>query len=256
MEPKHEEPVEFATAMAMFNPNTTNLQDFNIFGQIGNPNSAPRAREGRNEPNYEGGPVNGIISRQSSTAASIIAAAGAETPEVQNVVSTANLGCELDLKVIALKARNAEYNPKRFAAVIIRIRDPKTTALVFQSGKMVVTGAKSEDASKKAAKKFALIIKKSGFEGVRFKEFKVQNIVASCDVKFGIRLDRLQERHQGHCMYDPELFPGLIYRLRSPKIVLLIFASGKLVLTGAQERKHIIEAFQTILPALQECKRI
>ena len=65
-------------------------------------------------------------------------------PTLQNIVATVNLDCRLDLKTIALHARNAEYNPKRFAAVIMRIRQPKTTALIFASGKMVVTGAKSE----------------------------------------------------------------------------------------------------------------
>ncbi|KAH7701846.1 Protein TBP-1, partial [Aphelenchoides avenae] len=71
------------------------------------------------------------------------------TPVIQNIVSTCNLGVtDLDLKAIALRARNAEYNPKRFAAVIMRIRDPRTTALVFSSGKVVVTGAKSEEASR------------------------------------------------------------------------------------------------------------
>ncbi|KAG2548936.1 hypothetical protein PVAP13_9KG538500 [Panicum virgatum] len=71
----------------------------------------------------------------------------------RNIVSTVNLDCQLDLKMIALQARNAEYNPKRFAAVIMRIREPKTTALVFASGKMVCTGAKSEEHSKLAARK-------------------------------------------------------------------------------------------------------
>ena len=73
-------------------------------------------------------------------------------PELQNIVSTANLGIPLDLKNIVLNCRNAEYNPRRFAAVIIRIREPKTTALIFSSGKMVITGAKSEDQSRNAAK--------------------------------------------------------------------------------------------------------
>jgi transcription initiation factor TFIID TATA-box-binding protein len=59
-------------------------------------------------------------------------------PTLQNIVSTVNMDCRLELKTIALHARNAEYNPKRFAAVIMRIRDPKTTALIFASGKMVM----------------------------------------------------------------------------------------------------------------------
>merc|ERR1712080_773999 len=83
-------------------------------------------------------------------------------PVIQNVVATVNLSCKLDLKFIALKARNAEYNPKRFAAVIMRIRNPKTTALVFASGKIVITGAKSEQASKEAAHKYKRIISKLG----------------------------------------------------------------------------------------------
>merc|ERR1711935_663035 len=84
-------------------------------------------------------------------------------PQLQNIVSTVNLACPLDLKKIALHARNAEYNPKRFAAVIMRIRDPRTTALIFSSGKMVCAGAKSEEDSRLAARKYARIIQKLGF---------------------------------------------------------------------------------------------
>jgi transcription initiation factor TFIID TATA-box-binding protein len=81
----------------------------------------------------------------------------------RNIVSTVNLGCVLDLKRIALQARNAEYNPKRFAAVIMRIRTPRTTALIFSSGKMVCTGAKSEGDSVQAARRYARVIQKLGF---------------------------------------------------------------------------------------------
>ncbi|KAJ4972422.1 hypothetical protein NE237_005521 [Protea cynaroides] len=115
-------------------------------------------------------------------------------PTLQNIVSTVNLDCKLDLKAIALQARNAEYNPKRFAAVIMRIREPKTTALIFASGKMVCTGAKSEQESKLAARKYARIIQKLGFPA-KFKDFKIQNIVGSCDVKFPIRLEGLAYSH-------------------------------------------------------------
>ncbi|KAJ1544814.1 TATA-box-binding protein, partial [Nowakowskiella sp. JEL0078] len=109
-------------------------------------------------------------------------------PTLQNIVATVNLSVQLDLKTIALHARNAEYNPKRFAAVIMRIREPKTTALIFASGKMVVTGAKSEEQSNLAARKYARIVQKLGFNA-QFKDFKIQNIVGSCDVKFPIRLE-------------------------------------------------------------------
>jgi transcription initiation factor TFIID TATA-box-binding protein len=171
-------------------------------------------------------------------------------PDVQNVVSTVSLGIQLDLKRIALKARNAEYNPRRFAAVIMRIRDPKTTALIFSSGKMVITGAKSEEAAKLGSKKYARIIQRLGYGHVKFLDFRIQNIVASCDVKFPIRLESLAHAHNQFCSYEPELFPGLIYRMITPKVVLLIFVSGKLVLTGAKERKDIYQAFNNIYAVL------
>ncbi|OMJ09407.1 TATA-box-binding protein [Smittium culicis] len=161
---------------------------------------------------------------------------------------------QLDLKTIALHARNAEYNPKRFAAVIMRIRDPKTTALIFASGKMVVTGAKSEDDSKLAARKYARIVQKLGFPA-KFTDFKIQNIVGSCDVKFPIRLEGLAYSHGHFSSYEPELFPGLIYRMVKPKIVLLIFVSGKIVLTGAKVRNEIYQAFEAIYPVLTEFRK-
>lgn len=177
------------------------------------------------------------------------------TPTLQNIVATVNLDCRLDLKTIALHARNAEYNPKRFAAVIMRIREPKTTALIFASGKMVVTGAKSEDDSKLASRKYARIIQKLGFNA-KFTDFKIQNIVGSCDIKFPIRLEGLASKHHPFSSYEPELFPGLIYRMIKPKIVLLIFVSGKIVLTGAKVREEIYQAFKTIYPTLQDFRKV
>ncbi|XP_044517985.1 TATA box-binding protein-like 2 [Gracilinanus agilis] len=175
-------------------------------------------------------------------------------PQLQNIVSTVNLACKLDLKKIALHAKNAEYNPKRFAAVIMRIREPRTTALIFSSGKMVCTGAKSEELSRLAARKFARVVQKLGFPA-RFLDFKIQNMVGSCDVRFPIRLESLVLTHQQFASYEPELFPGLIYRMVKPRIVLLIFVSGKVVLTGAKERSEIYEAFENIYPILKGLKK-
>ncbi|KAI6241645.1 hypothetical protein M3Y99_00325500 [Aphelenchoides fujianensis] len=182
------------------------------------------------------------------------AAIDVPSPTLQNIVSTVNLGVQLELKKIALHARNAEYNPKRFAAVIMRIREPRTTALIFSSGKMVCTGAKSEQASKLAARKYARIIQKLGFDA-KFTEFKVQNMVGSCDVKFPIQLEGLCITHAQFSTYEPELFPGLIYRMVKPRVVLLIFVSGKVVITGAKYKKDIDEAFNQIYPILKGFKK-
>ena len=138
-------------------------------------------------------------------------------PTLQNIVATCNLACDLDLKTIAMYARNAEYNPKRFAAVIMRIRDPKTTALIFRSGKMVVTGAKSEADARTAARKYARIIQKLEFPA-RFADFKIQNMVGSCDVKFPIRLEGLAYKRaaRGHQRSGPRLRPAWAGGLPGP----------------------------------------
>lgn len=179
---------------------------------------------------------------------------GVGPPQLQNIVSTVNLNCKLELKKIALHARNAEYNPKRFAAVIMRIREPRTTALIFSSGKMVCTGAKSENESRLAARKYARVIQKLGFPA-KFIDFTIQNMVGSVDVKFPIRLEGLVLTHGQFSSYEPELFPGLIYRMVKPRIVLLIFVSGKVVLTGAKVRSEIDEAFRCIYPILKGFKK-
>ena len=100
---------------------------------------------------------------------------------VQEVTASCDLACEVNLERVARRYRGASYNPKRFAAVIMRLRSPKTTAFVERSGKMVVTGAKSEADARTAARKYARIIQKLDFPA-RFADFKIQNMVGSCDV--------------------------------------------------------------------------
>ena len=77
-------------------------------------------------------------------------------------------------------------------------------------------------------------------------------MVANCDVHFSIKLEALQEEHKkiARCHFEPELFPGLIYKMENPKVVLLIFTSGKIVLTGGKSRYEIYTAFQKIYPVL------
>jgi transcription initiation factor TFIID TATA-box-binding protein len=170
-------------------------------------------------------------------------------PKVANVVATVNLGVRLDLKDIALKARNCEYNPKRFSAIVMRIREPKATGLIFGSGKMVVTGAQSEDDARLAARKFARIVNKLG-NNVIFTEFKVQNIVGTLNVGHQLRLEGLYAKHTYFCHYEPELFPGLIYRMARPKVTLMIFHTGNVVVTGAKTRQNMQEAFDLMVPEL------
>lgn len=175
-------------------------------------------------------------------------------PCLQNVVSTVNLLTELKLTYINIRTRNSEYNPARFTGLIMRIRNPRATALIFSSGKLVCTGARSEEDSLLAARKFARIIQKLGFS-VKFSNFKIQNIVATCDVKFPVKLEGLYREHSQFCSYEPELYPGLIYRVVQPRVVLLIFVNGKVVLTGAKNRSELKTALHYIYPILHQYRK-
>ena len=175
---------------------------------------------------------------------------------VQNMSSTANLGVKLDLKQIALRCRNTEFNPRRFAAVIMRLREPRSTALIFASGKMCITGTKSSHNSSLAAKRFAYIIDRVGYTPKSLIDFKIQNIVGTTDMGFPIRLEGLAYAHSAFASYEPELFPGLIYRLESPKVVFLIFVSGKIVITGAKSEADLCEARRKMGPVLEEYKKV
>jgi len=174
---------------------------------------------------------------------------------IQNIASTANLGVRLDLKKIALKCRNTEFNPRRFGAVIMRLREPRATALIFSSGKMVVTGVKSTHNATLAAKTFSYIVERVGFKPSDIIDFKVQNIVGTADCGFPIRLEGLVYAHSAFASYEPELFPGLIYRLVSPRVVFLIFVSGKVVITGAKKESDLSNALTKIYPVLVEFKK-
>ena len=177
-------------------------------------------------------------------------------PEIQNIIASVHLKCELDLRLIAISARNAEYNPKKVNAVVMRLREPKCTGLLFRSGRLMITGARLEDDARLGGKKMAKICQKSGFPKVKFTNFKMENIIATADCRFPIRLEGLAYDHRDFCNYEPELFPGLVYRYHpdnSPtKAVLLLFVSGKVIVTGCKNYREICSVFDNIYPVL--CK--
>eukprot|EP00007_Cunea_sp_BSH-02190019_P003976 CAMPEP_0174243726 /NCGR_PEP_ID=MMETSP0417-20130205/32616_1 /TAXON_ID=242541 /ORGANISM="Mayorella sp, Strain BSH-02190019" /LENGTH=275 /DNA_ID=CAMNT_0015323295 /DNA_START=83 /DNA_END=907 /DNA_ORIENTATION=+ len=175
-------------------------------------------------------------------------------PVVNNVVARVDLKAPLNLKTIALNVRNAEYNPLRFPAVIIRIHEPRATALAFSNGKMVVVGARSVQLAKQGARKFARIIHKLGFP-VRFSGFEVLNIVADCRLNFPIGLERLAAAHPQFCSYEPELFSGLTFRLIRPKVSLVVFVTGSVKLLGARSREDLYRAFDVAYPVLLEFRK-
>jgi transcription initiation factor TFIID TATA-box-binding protein len=155
---------------------------------------------------------------------------------------------------VAQTARNAEYNPARFQAAIMRIREPRTTALVFSNGKMIVTGAKRREVAEQACAKFKNILGRIGFP-VSLNDFTIHNITATFDTGFPIRLEGLIHSYSANASYEPELFPGLVYRMTDPKVVLLIFVSGKVVITGAKSVDAIQIAVDSIWEILCEFRK-
>lgn len=166
--------------------------------------------------------------------------------KLQNVVSTFSLGVSgLNLKYIALKYSFAEFNPQTFAAATLRCRDPRTTALAFASGNMVCTGGRSELESRYAARKYVRIFQQVGIP-VCFSNFKIQNIVASANAGFTLKLQSIADDYGPYVTYEADLFPGLIFRSINPKLVFLCFRSGKIVITGAKNKQQIEQTYNSL----------
>lgn len=198
-------------------------------------------------------------------------------PKLQNVVATFNLDRKLDLLKVAMVCGFVHYVPTKFAAAVIKLDTPRTTCLIFASGKAVCTGAKNEQKASVACMKFVMLLQNSGIQNIRFMNFKVQNMVSAVHCPFKLDLCRLSDSVSGFCSYEPNLFPGLVFRaqigegtpeegtqregtskagsisnlkgrhkqmkrkkMKSNEIVFICFASGRCVITGGKNRAQIL----------------
>ena len=171
---------------------------------------------------------------------------------IENVVASTYLGQELDLTKIEEALEGAEYNPQQFPGLVYRLKEPKTATLIFRSGKVVCTGAKCRDDVKVAITKVAKDLEKAGIKITIEPKIEVQNIVASSDLEQEINLNTVAitlglEKVE----YEPEQFPGLVYRLDEPKVVVLLFGSGKMVCTGAKVPEDVTRAVDKIAAELR-----
>lgn len=170
---------------------------------------------------------------------------------IQNIVASATLFHKIDLISIMKSFQNVEYRPKKFPGLVFRLKRPKTTTLIFSSGKMICTGAKSEKQARSAIKKLVRLLKESGIILLSKPQIEVVNVVATVDLGEPIDLDAADSILE-NVMYEPEQFPGLIFRMQKPKVVFLIFASGKVVCTGARSEKQVYEAVEKLSKRLKE----
>jgi len=164
---------------------------------------------------------------------------------VQNVVATSSLGTTIDLIEIMKVSANVEYRPIKFPGLVFRLKTPKTATLIFTTGKMVCTGAKSSKEARRAVRKVVRELKNQGFIIRGSPKIKVVNMVSSADLGVGIDLEEASYVLD-NIMYEPEQFPGAVYRMADPKVVILIFSSGKLVVTGSRSEEQVYEAVDKI----------
>ncbi|MCW3997978.1 MAG: TATA-box-binding protein [Candidatus Bathyarchaeota archaeon] len=173
------------------------------------------------------------------------------TIRIENVVASATLNQKVDLNAVVKGYPGVEYRPEQFPGLVFRLKRPKTATLIFNSGKMVCTGAKSEKESRRAVMKVVKELKKGGIIIIGKPELKIQNIVASASLGGMIDLEKAAYTLE-KTMYEPEQFPGLIYRMAEPKVVILLFASGKLVCTGAKHEQDVYDSVEKLHNLLEE----
>ena len=169
---------------------------------------------------------------------------------IENIVATVTLDQGLDLGAIARSIPNVEYDPEEFPGLVLRLDNPKLTALVFSTGKMVITGAKSTQMLIKGFKRILRLFYKHGILITGKPRVQIQNVVASANLNAEVNLEIAAEQLD-NVMYEPEQFPGLIYKMDDPKVVLLIFSSGKMVITGAKSEEEVAQAVKNIYEKLK-----
>lgn len=167
--------------------------------------------------------------------------------EIQNITFCAQLNCQLDLKYIARNSFNTEYKWKNINAVIKRLRSPRCTGKIFNNGNIGLTGCKSIEQCDIAIRKIARMIQKLGYK-VKISNKKVTNMVGSIDFGSIIDLEALATSIGQNASFEPELFPGLIYTESYCKI--LVFRSGKIVITGVKCKEELNNAFEIIFTKL------
>lgn len=168
---------------------------------------------------------------------------------IENVVASVTVNQRIDLDKVARSLLNVEYDPEQFPGLVYRLKKPKTATLIFNSGKMVCTGAKSEAEASRAVHRIIEHLREASIQITGEPIITVQNIVASASLGAELNLE-LAAYSLENVMYEPEQFPGLIYRMKDPKVVILLFGSGKLVCTGAKKEEDVYRAVNNVMKTL------
>ncbi len=171
--------------------------------------------------------------------------------KIENVVASADLHAEIPLEKVARKIETSEYNPEQFPGLVLRFYEEKITSLVFSTGKIVCTGAKSEERVGEAVKLVTKALKKVGIKFTQKPDITIQNVVASGDIGVKLNLVDLAFKLKT-AEYEPEQFPGLVYKVPESHITFLLFGTGKIVCTGAKNEGEIKKAISGLVKTLKE----
>ncbi len=168
---------------------------------------------------------------------------------IQNVVASANLHQNIDLESIAKTFPTVQYKPDQFPGLVYRLKKPNTAVLIFSTGKLIIAGAKSEKRVTHAVSRLVEELKTSGLVILGKPDVAIRNVVVSADLGHRVDLEDVANSLAG-TIYEPDQFPGLIYRMKEPKAVILIFTSGKLVCAGASSEVDAERAVSKLHEAL------
>lgn len=167
--------------------------------------------------------------------------------KIENVVASTKLAESFDLTKIEAEFEGAEYNKQKFPGLVYRVSEPKAAFLVFTSGKVVCTGAKNVADVHIVISNMAKKLNDIGIQTIKEPDITVQNIVASADLRAVLNLNAIAiGLGLENIEYEPEQFPGLVYRIDEPKVVVLIFSSGKLVVTGGKSPENCGEGVEVV----------
>ena len=177
--------------------------------------------------------------------------------QVVNIVVSTSLEHAIPLEKMAATLSNTEYNPEQFPGLVIRIKDPKTSALIFSSGKVVCTGARSMDKVEESIKKIIKSLEKINVKITVKPKIEIQNMVASGSVGMALNLNTLAMKLD-NTEYEPEQFPGLVYKLGGKsgyeKATFLLFSNGKIVCTGTKSEPEVRQALDKLIDNLKKVK--
>ena len=173
--------------------------------------------------------------------------------KIQNIVATTSLGKEVPLIKLAKTIPNTEYNPEQFPGLVLRVKQPKSAVLVFSSGNLVCTGTKSIAQVKEVIDQVIKTLKKINVHITDKPKITVQNIVASGSINMMLNLNYLSLELE-NTEYEPEQFPGLVYKLEEPTATFLLFSNGKLVCTGTKNNQQLADSMDQLLKTLKEAQ--